>query len=111
MKRILIATGLLAASTLPAQEIDTQALWKQHCLKCHGAEGKAETKMGKMLKIRDYSDPKVQEEMKDEEILAAIRDGVTKDGKEKMKGYSEKLSEQEIEALTKMVRDFGVKKE
>jgi cytochrome c6 len=106
---ILLASVVFAAGVATAAEIDTPALWKQHCLKCHGAEGKADTKMGKTLKLRDYSDPEVQKAMTDEEIVKATAEGVTVDGKEKMKPFKDKLSEEEIAALAKLVRSFEKK--
>ena len=33
------------------------------CQSCHGADGKANTKMGKKLKCRDLSDPAVQKKL------------------------------------------------
>jgi mono/diheme cytochrome c family protein len=108
--RILIP-ALLTSASLGAAEIDAAALYKQHCFKCHGTYGKAETKMGKNLKLKDYTDPAVQEKMTDEEMIAATRDGVFVDGKEKMKAFKDKLSEDEIKAITALIRTFKGKTE
>ena len=61
--------------------------WDNECASCHGADGKGQTKQGKKLKIRDYTDAKVQAELKDEDMLKAIVEGVKADGKERMKSY------------------------
>lgn len=100
-----LAAGLLFALT-STQAADAPALWKQHCAKCHGETGKAEGKMGQKLKLKDYSDAAVQAAMTDEEVFKATKDGVVVDGKEKMKGYADKLSDEEIHALVAHIRSF-----
>ena len=56
----LIAALVLSAWTVRAA--DTAALYEKHCLKCHGADGKGETKMGKKVGAKDLTDAKVQAE-------------------------------------------------
>ncbi len=81
--------------------------WENLCTKCHGADGKGLTKVGKKLQLKDYTDAKVQAEMKDEDIFKTISDGVTdKAGKEKMKAYKAELSADEIKDLAAYVRKF-----
>lgn len=74
--------------------------WENSCASCHGADGKAQTKQGKKLKIRDYTDAAVQAELKDDEMLKAIIEGVKdKDsGKERMKGFKDELESPEKDA-------------
>ena len=79
--------------------------WENHCTKCHGADGKGQTKVGKKLQLKDYTDAKVQAEMKDDEIINVIAQGITdKAGKEKMKAYKPELSDDEIKDLLAYVR-------
>ncbi len=78
--------------------------WENSCASCHGAEGKGDTKKGKKLKLRDYSNPKVQVELKDEEMLKAIIEGVTDKGKERMKAFKDEMSEAEAKELVAYVR-------
>jgi cytochrome c6 len=80
--------------------------WENSCASCHGSDGKAQTKMGKKLKVRDYTDAKVQAELKDEDMLKATADGVKVDGKEKMKGFKGELSADEIKDLVAYIRKF-----
>ena len=80
--------------------------WDNHCASCHGADGKAQTKTGKKLKLKDYTDAKVQAELKDEDMIKATADGVIVDGKEKMKGYKAELSADEIKDLVAYIRKF-----
>ena len=94
-----LATGVALAA--PAAEN-----WDNLCASCHGTDGKAQTKTGKKLKLRDYTDPKVQAEMKDDEMCKAITEGVKIDGKEKMKPFKEEISAEEIKDLVAYIRKF-----
>jgi len=81
--------------------------WENHCAKCHGADGKGQTKIGKKLKLRDYTDAAVQAAMTDEEIIKVTADGaIDANGKEKMKGFKDELSEQEIKDFVAFIRAF-----
>ena len=81
--------------------------WDNHCAKCHGADGKGQTKVGKKLKLKDYTDAKVQAELKDADMIKATAGGVFDSaGKEKMKAYKEELTADEIKELIAYVRKF-----
>jgi cytochrome c553 len=103
----IIATGaaFLLAATLSRAAAASEN-WENNCTKCHGADGKGQTKVGKKLNLKDYTDAAVQAKMKDEEMTAAITDGVTDNGKEKMKAYKGELSADEIKDLVAFVRKF-----
>jgi cytochrome c6 len=99
---LALLVGAAVSHAAPASEN-----WDNHCTKCHGADGKGQTKTGKKLKLKDYTDAKVQAEMKDEEIIKVITDGVTDSaGTEKMKAYKAELSADEIKDLLAYVRKF-----
>jgi cytochrome c6 len=98
----LFFVGAALCSAAPVTEN-----WENHCTKCHGADGKGQTKVGKKLQLKDYTDAKVQAEMKDEEMIKTITEGVKdKAGKEKMKAYKDELSGDEIKDLVAFVRKF-----
>ena len=97
----LIAAGAAIALAAPVAEN-----WENHCAKCHGADGKGQTKAGKKLNVKDYTDAKVQAGMKDEEMLKATADGVFEKGKERMKAYKDELSAAEIKELVAYIRKF-----
>lgn len=101
MKKILLTVAILAAAVTWTQAADSKELWEQNCAKCHGAGGKGDTKMGQKLGVKDYTDAKVQADLKDEDAIKAI-----KDGKDKMKGFGDKLSDQEIKGLVAYLRTF-----
>ena len=109
MKTMMKLTVLAAALILPvsvAQAKDAAANYKSKCASCHGKTGSGATKMGKKSGARDYRDAKVQASFTDAEGAKAIKDGVKKDGKEKMKAYGDKFSSSEIAALVKHIRGF-----
>jgi cytochrome c553 len=94
--------------TLGVYSADVAANWTEHCAKCHGEDGKGQTKMGRKLAIADLSDSKVQAKFTDDEALKAMKDGVKdKDGKVVMKP-AENISADEMKALVAYVR--GLKK-
>ena len=80
--------------------------WENHCAKCHGADGKGDTKIGKKLKLKDYTDAAVQAKMTDADVAKAIAEGVTEGGKERMKSFKDVLSKEEADALAAYVRKF-----
>ncbi|MBI3884344.1 MAG: cytochrome c [Opitutae bacterium] len=103
----LALTGLLlplAAGLAGAAPVAEN--WDNHCTKCHGADGKGLTKVGKKLNLKDYTDAKVQAGLKDEEMAKVIGAGVTDKGKEKMKAYQDELSADEIKDLVAFIRKF-----
>ena len=104
-KLIVLATAFFLAGLISASAADAKANWDKQCAKCHGAEGKGDTKMGQKLKVKDYSDAKVQAAMKDDEMFKATKEGVKVDGKTVMKP-AEGLSDDEIKALVTLIRGF-----
>jgi mono/diheme cytochrome c family protein len=109
MKKLIIATlALLVAGAVSVRAADAKENYDKNCAKCHGEDGKGKTKMGEKLGVKDYTDAKVQGDMKDEEMAKAIKEGVKeKDSdKVKMKAFGETLSADEIKALVAYVRAF-----
>jgi len=105
-KLIVISLALLVAGAVSVRAADAKENWDKKCKVCHGPDGKGKTKMGEKYGIKDYTDAKVQEQMKDDKMTKAIKDGV-KDGETtKMKAFGETLSDDEIKALVKYIRDF-----
>jgi cytochrome c553 len=107
MKKLLILTvALMAVGAMSARAADAKDNYEKGCAKCHGADGKGETKMGKKNGAKDYTDAKVQDELKDEAAVKAIKAGYKdKEGKQVMKP-AEDLSDADIKGLVKYMRAF-----
>ncbi len=106
-KMLLLVTMLGLATALSAKAADAKENWGNLCAKCHGADGKGDTKMGQKLGCKDLSDAKVQADLKDDAAAKAIKEGLKKDDKTLMKPF-DTLSDADIKALVTYVR--GLKK-
>ena len=107
MKKVVtITVAFLAGAWLSAYAGDAKENWEKSCAKCHGADGKGQTKMGQKLGIKDLTDAKVQADVKDDAAFKAIKEGLKdKEGKTLHKP-SEGLSDDDIKALIKHLRGF-----
>jgi cytochrome c551/c552 len=106
MKKIALLTTILALAGTAAFAGDAKALYERDCAKCHGPDGKGETKMGKKLGAKDYTDAKVQADLKDDAAFKATKEGLKdKEGKVIMKP-AEGLSDDDIKGLIAYMRTF-----
>ena len=99
MNASMLSAALLIAA--PAAFGDGAEVYTKNCASCHGKDGKGETTMGKKAKAKDYTDAKVQASFTDAEALKVILEG-----KEKMKGYKDKITEAEAKEVLAHVRAF-----
>jgi cytochrome c553 len=102
---MLMTVAACAAMVMSASAADVKENWAKSCAKCHGADGKGDTKMGKKLEIKDFTDAKYQDSLKDADMIKAIKEGV-KDGEKIRMKAAEGLSDEEIKALVAYVRAF-----
>ena len=105
-KAILLALAVCAAIAVSTRAADAKDNWEKNCAKCHGPDGKGDTKMGKKLEIKDYSDAKIQAAIKDEEMAKTIKEGKKDGEKTRMKAYGEVLNDEDIKALVAYVRSL-----
>ena len=104
-KLFVLGIAVLAAAALSVRAGDAKALYESDCAKCHGADGKGDTKMGKRLGCKDYTDASVQADLKDDAAAKAIKEGLKKDDKTLMKP-AEGLSDDDIKGLVAYMRAF-----
>ena len=105
---IAVAVGLAAAGS--ARAADVKESWTTHCAKCHGEDGKGDTKMGKKAGAKDLTNPKSLEGKTDDQLFKSIKGGIKDGDKTLMKAYGEEgLSDDEIKALVAQVRAFSKK--
>jgi len=95
----VFSAALLIAA--PAALGDAAEVYAKNCASCHGKDGKGDTMMGKKNKVKDYTDAKAQASFTDAEALKVILEG-----KEKMKGYKDKITEAEAKEQVKYIRAF-----
>jgi len=107
MKKITaIAVAFLVGGAMAALAGDAKENFEKSCAKCHGSDGKGQTKMGQKLGIKDYTDAAVQAGVTDDKAFKSIKEGLKdKEDKTLMKP-AEGLSDDDIKALVKYVRDF-----
>jgi mono/diheme cytochrome c family protein len=87
---------------------DAKENWAQFCSRCHGPDGKGNTKMGRKLSIKDLTQAKVQTRLSDDRIAEAIAEGdQDNDGNERMPSFRDKLSEAERRALVDYIRTLA----
>jgi cytochrome c553 len=108
MKRLLlISAAAFMMAAVSASAADAKETWDKACAKCHGPDGKGDTKMGKKIEVKDFTDAKVQGSFKDEEMVKAIKEGVKDGDKTRMKP-AEGLDDSGVKAMVAFVR--GLKK-
>lgn len=104
--KYLLSAGLFIVAASAAFSATPQANWDELCAKCHGPDGKGQTKMGRKLSIHDFTDAKVQADFTDEQAFKAMKEGLTdKNGKTTMKAI-EGLTDDDMKALIPIVRAF-----
>ena len=105
-KLIVFGLALLFAGVVSVRAADAKELWDKNCKKCHGEDGKGKTKMGEKFGVKDYTDAKVQGELKDDAMTKAIKEGVKKGEETKMKPFGDTLSDDDVKALVAYIRAF-----
>lgn len=76
-----------------------RAVYADRCVRCHGADGRGQTRMGREVEAPDMSDPAWQRARGDARMLASVSDG-----RGQMPAFKTKLSRQDIAASVAHVR-------
>lgn len=105
MKKIIMLIAVFGfTAAISASAAEAKENWDANCAKCHGADGKGQTKIGAKLGVKDFTDAKVQAAIKDEDAIKTIKEGKKDaDGKTLMKAF-DTLSDDEVKALVAYVR-------
>jgi mono/diheme cytochrome c family protein len=80
-----------------------QGLFIENCARCHGADGRGTTPMGKVFGAKNLTDAAwwKKERMSDKRLTDSIREG-----REQMPAFGKKLSGEEIAALVAFIKTF-----
>ena len=107
MKKIFaLSLTFIILAALTTRADDAKALYENSCAKCHGSDGKGDTKMGKKLGAKDYTDAKVQAALTDDAAAKAIKEGLKdSDGKSLMKP-TEGVTDSDVKGLVAYMRTF-----
>jgi mono/diheme cytochrome c family protein len=111
MKKITLP---LLAAAVPmllggvARSADIPDTWSKNCASCHGPDGTGHTKAGRMAQVKDMTSADYQKGFTDEQAIKQIKEGFKdSSGKERMKAFADKLSDDEVKALVAYVRSLS----
>lgn len=114
--RFTLAAGVALAIALCGQTTRAQgtepsagqALYLKNCRQCHGTKGTPPKTMKKKFeRIPDLSDAEFMGKRSDDSVVVVIRKGVKEE--QDMKGFSGKLTLEEMQSIAKYVRTLSVK--
>lgn len=97
---VLGCTAVSSNKTKSADDSDIDTIYLKRCAGCHGTDGTPRIKPAP-----DFTDPKFQKSLTDEQMLNSITNG--KDPR--MPAYGEILEKEEIKQLVTYIRDFAPK--
>ena len=105
----LVAALVLPVMTpLVSAEKSAEENYKQHCVECHGRDGKSQTRLGRKSGAKDLTDKANQAKLTDEDAFNGIKNGrKNSKGEEKMEAFGDRLSDKEISELVAFIRKFA----
>ena len=89
--RLLAALPVITSAPLFAAEHSAEENYKQHCVECHGRDGRSQTRLGRKSGAKDLTDKENQAKLTDEDAFNGIKNGrKNSKGEEKMEAFGEK---------------------
>ena len=101
-----ILVAALALSVASMRAADVKGLYEKNCTKCHGADGKGDTKMGQKVNVKDLTDAKYQASFTDEQAFKTIKDGKKDKNDKILMKPLEGATDDEIKGLVAYSRTF-----
>ena len=109
---LLLSVGYLLSATRAASspqgkksgrkgQAKIESVYQLHCARCHGADGRGETTLGKIYSVPNLTEAALHSRFSDKEFSAIITSG-----QGGMPGFKKNLSKAEIAALVAYVRRF-----
>jgi len=78
-----------------------KVVFKQHCAKCHGTDGRGRTVEGEIAGAQDFTDQDWQQRAEEQRIINSITHG-----RGQMPAFEKKLSKEQIKSLSAFVLTF-----
>jgi mono/diheme cytochrome c family protein len=100
---LALVVGISLATPKPTEASKGEATFKGKCASCHGPDGKGQTAMGKMMKLKDLGSAEVQKKTDKE-----LSDLISK-GKSPMPAFGSQLKKEQIDELVAYIRELGKK--
>jgi len=97
-RNLIVGCSFVFLASVCTRADDSGGLYKTKCAACHGPDGKGETSMGKMMKVRDLASEDVQKQ------TDADLTNIVSNGKAKMPAYKGKLTDDQIKQLVGFIR-------
>ena len=99
---LILSSFLVGGAALAgAQGSSGASIFKEKCVLCHGADGSANTTLGKQLQAANLRSKEVRKKT-DAELSKIIHDG-----NGSMPPFSDQLSDDEISQVVKYIRTLG----
>lgn len=80
-----------------------EARFQEHCIGCHGPDGRAQTELGRKLGAADLTSDVIRQQS-DAQLATFV-----KDGKGKMPAFENKLSDDDIHGVITYIRQLAKK--
>ncbi|HXI24686.1 MAG TPA: cytochrome c [Pyrinomonadaceae bacterium] len=78
-----------------------KVVFKQHCAKCHGTDGRGRTVEGEIAGAQDFTDQDWRQRVEEQRIINSITHG-----RGQMPAFEKKLSKEQIKSLAAFVLTF-----
>jgi cytochrome c6 len=89
-----------SSTTSAAESVSPRSIYSQNCSRCHGSNGKGQTKQGRKIEADDLTSSEVKG------ISDAKMTRVITNGRGKMPGFGKKLTAQQITQVAGYVRSL-----
>ena len=100
--------GALSSAVGAPAALTARENFKKHCVDCHGADGRSQTRLGRKSGAKDLTDGKTMSKLSDADVFKTIKFGRKNNkGEEKMDAFGDGLSDKEINELVAFVRTLS----